>query len=166
MQRKKRVREISSAQAIPRKKRTRENSSAEAILSNFLGRPTRAVLVTLSMLAVLFPLYWVVTSSLKLERDYLANPPVLIPSQVYPCQFYGRIYQQPAGFHLPVLADHRGGHHADLSRHRQHGGLRAGAGADRPESQEPVRAVVPRAEDVPGNRDGDPDLHGHAGAQA
>lgn len=81
MQRKKRVREISSAQAIPRKKRTRENSSAEAILSNFLGRPARAVLVTLSMLAVLFPLYWVVTSSLKLERDYLANPPVLIPSQ-------------------------------------------------------------------------------------
>ena len=76
-----RTRETSSAQAVLRKKRTREASSAEAILSNFLGGPTRAVLVTISMLAVLFPLYWVVTSSLKLERDYLANPPVLIPGQ-------------------------------------------------------------------------------------
>jgi multiple sugar transport system permease protein len=66
---------------IKGKKRLREISSAEAILSNFLGRPARVILVTVSMLAVLFPLYWVATSSLKLERDYLASPPVLIPSQ-------------------------------------------------------------------------------------
>jgi len=64
-----------------RKRKIREVSSAEAILSNFLGRPARLALVTLSMLTVLFPLYWVATSAFKPEREYLANPPVLIPTQ-------------------------------------------------------------------------------------
>jgi multiple sugar transport system permease protein len=69
------------AQAVTKKRRVRDISSANVILSNFLGRPPRWVLVALSMLTVLFPLYWLATSSFKLERDYLANPPVLLPTQ-------------------------------------------------------------------------------------
>lgn len=51
------------------------------IIGNFAGKPVRVVLIIISMALVLFPLYWLVTSSFKVKADYLAYPPVLFPSR-------------------------------------------------------------------------------------
>jgi len=63
-------------------KRKYDFTSPHGILSNFAGRPVKVALIVLSMTVVLFPLYWLVTNALKLERDYLAYPPVLIPKEI------------------------------------------------------------------------------------
>ncbi len=48
-------------------------------LSNFLGAPTRIVLLIGLMIIILFPLYWLVSNAFKLEQDYFAQPPVILP---------------------------------------------------------------------------------------
>jgi len=50
-------------------------------LSNFLGGSTRLVLLTILMIIILFPFYWLASSAFKLEQDYLAQPPILFPSR-------------------------------------------------------------------------------------
>lgn len=62
-------------------RRVRDYTSVESILSNFAGRPVKYLLIVLSVVSVLFPLYWLVTSAFKLSQDYLAYPPVLLPKQ-------------------------------------------------------------------------------------
>lgn len=64
-----------------RKKKMKDYTSVEAIVSTFAGRTVKYILIIFSVLSVLFPLYWLVTSSFKLEQEYLAFPPVLFPSQ-------------------------------------------------------------------------------------
>lgn len=49
---------------------------------NFLGRPFRWMILLVSTIMVVFPLYWLFTSSLKLRRDYLAVPPVIAPKEI------------------------------------------------------------------------------------
>ena len=61
---------------ISRKKRQRES-----YLSNFLGFPTRIILLLILFLIVLFPFYWMVTNAFKVEQEYYANPPVMFPSK-------------------------------------------------------------------------------------
>lgn len=63
-------------------KKRLDAASPNAIFSNFAGRPVKYLLIVASMAAVIFPLYWLLTNSLKLEKDYLAYPPVLWPRQV------------------------------------------------------------------------------------
>jgi len=48
-------------------------------LSNFLGSPTRLILLFGLMIIILFPFYWLASSAFKLEQDYLAQPPIIIP---------------------------------------------------------------------------------------
>lgn len=62
-------------------RRVRDYTSVDSILSNFAGRPVKYLLIVLSVVSVLFPLYWLVTSAFKLSQDYLAYPPVLLPKQ-------------------------------------------------------------------------------------
>ncbi len=54
----------------------------DKVMSNFLGRPFKWIIITCSFFLVTVPLYWLFTSSIKYEKDYLASPPVLIPSEV------------------------------------------------------------------------------------
>ena len=51
-------------------------------LSNFLGVPTRIIVLILLFVAILFPFYWLVTNAFKIEREYFADPPVVFPSQI------------------------------------------------------------------------------------
>lgn len=51
-------------------------------ISNFAGRYIKVILVFLSVFLVAFPLYWLITSSIKLEQEYLSYPPILIPSKI------------------------------------------------------------------------------------
>ncbi|MDO4548161.1 MAG: carbohydrate ABC transporter permease [Clostridia bacterium] len=63
-----------------KRRRTKDYTSVDAVLSTFAGRPVKYILIVGSMLLVLFPLYWLITSSFKFEREYLAFPPVMFPS--------------------------------------------------------------------------------------
>ncbi len=62
---------------ISRRKRQRES-----YLSNFLGFPTRIILLFILFVIVLFPFYWMVTNAFKVEQEYYANPPVMFPSKL------------------------------------------------------------------------------------
>ena len=60
-----------------RMKRVREKS----YLSNFLGWPTKVVIITYLLLIILFPFYWLVSNSIKEEQEYFSQPPILVPSK-------------------------------------------------------------------------------------
>ena len=63
-------------------KKLRDVSSVSSIISNIAGRPVKAVMIILSLTSVLFPIYWLVTSSVKMSQEYIAYPPVMIPTKV------------------------------------------------------------------------------------
>lgn len=54
--------------------------TVDNIIGNFAGRPIRIIIVVVSLVMILFPLYWLLTSSLKIKGEYLSNPPVVVPS--------------------------------------------------------------------------------------
>lgn len=54
--------------------------TVDNIIGNFAGRPIRVIIVVVSLVMILFPLYWLLTSSLKIKGEYLSNPPVVVPS--------------------------------------------------------------------------------------
>lgn len=78
-----------------KKRRKKDLASTSLVISNFAGRPTKIILIVVSMVSVLFPLYWLLTNSLKLEQDYLAYPPVLIPRQIT-LESYLELFQKNA----------------------------------------------------------------------
>lgn len=55
--------------------------TVDDVVSNFAGPYVKWILVVVSLIAVLFPLYWLGISAFKVEQDYLAYPPVLIPTR-------------------------------------------------------------------------------------
>ena len=57
-------------------------SSTSSIVSNFAGRPVKVILIALSLVSVIFPVYWLITSSLKMSQEYIAYPPVLVPTKI------------------------------------------------------------------------------------
>lgn len=63
------------------RKRKHKAPTTENIIGNFAGKPVRVVIIIVALLVIAFPVYWLITSSLKIEGEYLANPPVIIPSQ-------------------------------------------------------------------------------------
>lgn len=63
------------------KKRHKNLPTMDHIIGNFAGKPIRVVLIAVSMVLILFPLYWLVTSSFKIKGEYLAYPPVLFPGK-------------------------------------------------------------------------------------
>ena len=61
-------------------KRKKHNvPTVDNIIGNFAGRPVRVIIVVVSLIAIIFPLYWLLTSSVKIEAEYLSNPPVIFP---------------------------------------------------------------------------------------
>lgn len=56
--------------------------SVESYTNDFLGRGTRIVVITIMMIMVIFPLYWLASNSVKTAAEYLKNPPVIIPTKV------------------------------------------------------------------------------------
>lgn len=63
------------------RKKKHKAPTTENIIGNFAGKPVRVIIIILALVTIAFPVYWLVTSSLKIEGEYLANPPILIPSQ-------------------------------------------------------------------------------------
>lgn len=61
--------------------RRKKFDGVSGTLTNFLGRPTKWICVGVFAVLVIFPLYWLFTSSIKYEADYLASPPVLFPTR-------------------------------------------------------------------------------------
>ena len=64
------------------KRRKRDLASTDYVISNFAGPYAKWLLVVFSLVAVIFPLYWLTISAFKLEQDYRAYPPVFFPSQL------------------------------------------------------------------------------------
>ena len=62
--------------------RKHKGFSAEDYTNNFLGKGTRVVVLAIMIIMVLFPLYWLVSNSIKTSAEYLKNPPVIVPSKV------------------------------------------------------------------------------------
>ena len=65
-----------------RKRKTPSSSATERVIGDFAGRPVRVIIVVVSLIAILFPLYWLITNSLRTKTDYLANPPILFNAPV------------------------------------------------------------------------------------
>ena len=63
-------------------KRRKTHFSVDDTINNFLGRPVRKIAIAIMLISVLFPLYWLASNSVKMESEYLRNPPVMVPSQV------------------------------------------------------------------------------------
>ncbi|MEW5816676.1 MAG: carbohydrate ABC transporter permease [Spirochaetota bacterium] len=53
----------------------------ESYLSNFLGLPTRIIVLVILFIIILFPFYWLITNAFKLEQDYFSNPPIVFPTR-------------------------------------------------------------------------------------
>lgn len=64
-----------------KKNKRHDFTSLDYVLSNFAGRPVKYILIIFSVLSVLFPLYWLLTSAFKQSQDYLAYPPVIFPTR-------------------------------------------------------------------------------------
>ena len=64
------------------RKRKHKAPTTENIIGNFAGKPVRVIIIVVALILIIFPLYWLVTSSLKIEGEYLSNPPVIVPSQL------------------------------------------------------------------------------------
>ncbi len=55
---------------------------SERVIGNFAGKPVRILIIVVTMLLILFPLYWLGSSALKVKADYLAKPPILWPTRI------------------------------------------------------------------------------------
>ncbi|MDY0288340.1 MAG: carbohydrate ABC transporter permease [Sphaerochaeta sp.] len=54
---------------------------ASTTITDFLGKPLRYIIVTITTIGIVFPLFWLFTSAIKYEADYLAFPPVFFPKE-------------------------------------------------------------------------------------
>ena len=73
------------------KKMKHKAPTTDNIIGNFAGKPVRVILVGISLILIVFPLYWLITSSFKIEGEYLSNPPVLFPS-IFTLDSYQEIF--------------------------------------------------------------------------
>ena len=64
------------------RKRKHKAPTTENIIGNFAGKPVRVIIIVVALSLIIFPLYWLITSSLKIEGEYWSNPPVIVPSQL------------------------------------------------------------------------------------
>jgi len=65
-----------------KRKKLQDFTSINAVLSNFAGKPTKYILIFLTALLLmlwLFPLFWLVVTSLKTEQDVMSDIITLIP---------------------------------------------------------------------------------------
>lgn len=66
---------------VKRRHKSKDMASMDEVISNFAGPYVKWILVIVSLIAVLFPLYWLGISAFKVEQDYLSYPPVLFPTR-------------------------------------------------------------------------------------
>lgn len=64
------------------KKSRRTEPVSERVIGNFAGKPVRVIIIVVTMVVILFPVYWLITNSLKTRADYLSNPPIMFPTRV------------------------------------------------------------------------------------
>ena len=62
--------------------RRKENDRISSTITDFLGKPTKWIFITLFAVSVILPLYWLATNAIKVEADYLASPPVIVPTRI------------------------------------------------------------------------------------
>ena len=67
---------------MSKKKKKQSSSVSERVIGDFAGRPVRVIIVVISLIVILFPLYWLIANSLRTKTDYLANPPILFNAPV------------------------------------------------------------------------------------
>lgn len=67
---------------MSKKKKKQSSSVSERVIGDFAGRPVRVIIVVLSLIIILFPLYWLIANSLRTKTDYLANPPILFNAPI------------------------------------------------------------------------------------
>ena len=58
------------------------DSDVSQVMVNFLGKPFKWIFLAITFLAVIIPFYWLFTNAFKYEQEYLASPPVLIPTKI------------------------------------------------------------------------------------
>lgn len=54
----------------------------QGYLSNFIGFPTRIIILLILFVVILFPFYWMITNAFKLEQEYFSSPPIMFPSRI------------------------------------------------------------------------------------
>ena len=54
----------------------------QSYLSNFLGLPTRIIILFILFLVILFPFYWMISNAFKVEQEYYSNPPIMFPTKI------------------------------------------------------------------------------------
>jgi multiple sugar transport system permease protein len=54
----------------------------QSYLSNFIGFPTRIIILLVLFFAILFPFYWMITNAFKVEQEYFSSPPIMFPSRI------------------------------------------------------------------------------------
>lgn len=64
-----------------KKRKSRDMVSTDAVISNFAGPYVKWGLLVCSLVSVLFPLYWLLLSAFKLDRDHRSYPPVFFPKE-------------------------------------------------------------------------------------
>lgn len=64
------------------KRRKNYKFSVEDTLTGFLSQPVRWIVIAFMLSSVLFPLYWLVSNSVKPYAEYIQSPPVLVPSTI------------------------------------------------------------------------------------
>lgn len=65
-----------------KRRKSKDLASTDYVISNFAGPYVKWGLLIASMVGVLFPLYWLLLSAFKLDRDHRAYPPVFFPSEL------------------------------------------------------------------------------------
>lgn len=63
-------------------KRLAHEIEVSNIFGNFLTRPVRYITIILCLILILFPFYWLFSCAVKLKQDFLAYPPVFLPTRV------------------------------------------------------------------------------------
>ncbi|MFW5811878.1 MAG: carbohydrate ABC transporter permease [Alkalispirochaetaceae bacterium] len=61
---------------------TKNSTEDRTNLGNFASKPVRILVSIVVCLVVLFPFYWLITSGLKTEGQYFADPPIMVPNEV------------------------------------------------------------------------------------
>lgn len=64
------------------KVRKKLNTDISQVMADFLGKPFKWIALAITFLAVIIPFYWLFTNAFKYEQEYLASPPVLIPTKI------------------------------------------------------------------------------------
>ena len=77
-----------------RKRKSNKDSTLNRVVGNFAGCPVRIMIVVISMIVILFPLYWLGTSAFKYKADYLASPPIMLPTRVTLENITGVLFEQ------------------------------------------------------------------------